>query len=265
MKADGTWGGQMELQAASLTYMINITIHQLGSPRWDIVNFPSTAKTIHLSYHLESHYCSVRSLTDPTINSRVPSAPPTEIKIVDTNKPKIPKADPPKQQPKNELLLTGDEYHIMDITGCKNEKFIHQLYVDNFGEIEKCVELILCAGFNDPEAQKEYLMDSANDFPSESSFSNDTPKSKPVNLPKQKPPSNWGKENQFDDPYDYDYDDETLNDPKMDKFFKQKPTAKERKEKAKQERLNPPSFSKKGTESVIETVSVAEDLGSMQI
>lgn len=53
MKTDGTWGGQMEIQAASLAYMVNVTIHQLGQPRWDTINFPpDITKTIHLSYHL---------------------------------------------------------------------------------------------------------------------------------------------------------------------------------------------------------------------
>ncbi len=57
MKQDKTWGGNIELQAMSLLFQINIAIHQLNSPRWEIVNFAG-GKTIHLSYHDGDHYAS---------------------------------------------------------------------------------------------------------------------------------------------------------------------------------------------------------------
>lgn len=60
MAADGEWGGHAELQAMSLGYEVNIVIHQLDKPRWEIVNFPSSQKTIHLAYHNGEHYSSVR-------------------------------------------------------------------------------------------------------------------------------------------------------------------------------------------------------------
>ena len=51
----------MEIQAASQLYQVNITIHQLNQPRWEIPNFPGK-RTIHLSYHDGDHYSSVRSI-----------------------------------------------------------------------------------------------------------------------------------------------------------------------------------------------------------
>jgi hypothetical protein len=42
MYRNGTWGGNIEIQAASMLYQLNITVHQLNQPRWEIVNFPGT-------------------------------------------------------------------------------------------------------------------------------------------------------------------------------------------------------------------------------
>ena len=64
LRKDGEWGGQIELQALSLCLKINIIVHQLDQPRWEILNHPREAKAIHLSYHDGEHYNSVRLLTD---------------------------------------------------------------------------------------------------------------------------------------------------------------------------------------------------------
>ncbi|OMJ95161.1 hypothetical protein SteCoe_1535 [Stentor coeruleus] len=55
----GTWGGNMELQALSLVLNVNIKIHRLGEPIWEITNF-DRERSIHLSYHDGDHYNSVR-------------------------------------------------------------------------------------------------------------------------------------------------------------------------------------------------------------
>ncbi|KAJ0989489.1 hypothetical protein J5N97_007845 [Dioscorea zingiberensis] len=61
MEKDGTWAGNMELQAASLVTRVNICIHRAMSPRWYIRNFHGQeAIMIHLSYHDGEHYNSVR-------------------------------------------------------------------------------------------------------------------------------------------------------------------------------------------------------------
>lgn len=44
-------GGNLEIQAASLLYKINIIIYQLDQPRWEVVNFADAkTRTIQLSY-----------------------------------------------------------------------------------------------------------------------------------------------------------------------------------------------------------------------
>ncbi|KAL4582257.1 hypothetical protein LXL04_006801 [Taraxacum kok-saghyz] len=65
MEKDGTWAGNMELQAASLVTHSNICIHRISSPRWYIKNFDDRdAQMIHLSYHDLEHYNSVRLKDD---------------------------------------------------------------------------------------------------------------------------------------------------------------------------------------------------------
>ncbi len=60
MRKDAEWGGHLELQLVSLCFSVNIIVHQLGSPPWEIRNFPLSAPVIHLSYHDGEHYASVR-------------------------------------------------------------------------------------------------------------------------------------------------------------------------------------------------------------
>ncbi len=63
MRRDATWGGNMELVACSRAYKLNVTVHQLGAPRFDIL-FDPIVKTIHLAYHDERHYSSIRRTSD---------------------------------------------------------------------------------------------------------------------------------------------------------------------------------------------------------
>ncbi|MCL7027747.1 hypothetical protein MKW94_008988 [Papaver nudicaule] len=65
MEKDGEWAGQMELQAFSLATRSNICIHRLMSPRLYMRNFDGHgSRVVHLSYHNEVHYNSVRLKED---------------------------------------------------------------------------------------------------------------------------------------------------------------------------------------------------------
>lgn len=63
MSEDGTWAGNMELQAASLVCMANVCVHQAGQPRWEIVNFPAD-RWFHVTYEGSEHYNSARLISD---------------------------------------------------------------------------------------------------------------------------------------------------------------------------------------------------------
>ena len=81
MKNTSTWGGNMELQALSLVLEVNIKIHMVDRPIWEIKN-NNAWRFIHLSYHDGDHYNSVRLKGD---NSTEPSkAIPENLKLVQT-------------------------------------------------------------------------------------------------------------------------------------------------------------------------------------
>ena len=89
MSQSGTWGGNLELQALSQVLQVNIKIHILGSPVWEIMNWPGS-RWIHLSYHEESHYNSVRLKGD--MGDDIPNEIPEFNDIVETteeNKEKL--------------------------------------------------------------------------------------------------------------------------------------------------------------------------------
>jgi len=66
----GEWGGNFEIIALSRAYCVNVIIHHETDPRYEIVyqkpdddaGTSKVAGTIHLSYHDESHYNSVRPI-----------------------------------------------------------------------------------------------------------------------------------------------------------------------------------------------------------
>lgn len=85
MNLNAEWGGQSEIQAASLLLGVNVIIHHLAQPRWTVTNFPTTQgiRTIHLSYHNGTHYSSVRRCDDPNLHRQ--GEVPMEIKLVDSS------------------------------------------------------------------------------------------------------------------------------------------------------------------------------------
>ena len=93
MRDDGEWGGQQELYAAAQSLNIDIYIHQVNAPRFVFlcdnntnthttadtsISYTTSHRSIHLSFHGECHYNSVRLLSDdtydqPTVHIKLPS------------------------------------------------------------------------------------------------------------------------------------------------------------------------------------------------
>ena len=71
MKEDGTWGGQLEIQAASWKLGVNIRIYQDGMVPWTVKNFDDERMMLHVSYHDGMHYNSLRELKSGMAVSRV--------------------------------------------------------------------------------------------------------------------------------------------------------------------------------------------------
>lgn len=79
MRRDGWWAGNLELQALSKMLEVNIRVHQLNGPAYDVRNFTgSHARVMHLSYHSNEHYASVRptgsSIDGPAHHKPLPGA-----------------------------------------------------------------------------------------------------------------------------------------------------------------------------------------------
>lgn len=68
MEVENRWGGNSELQALSCSLLLDVRIHQVGAPSYDIKNDHGKRnkdkQTIHLSYHDGQHYASVRRLDE---------------------------------------------------------------------------------------------------------------------------------------------------------------------------------------------------------
>lgn len=75
MGQDSTWGGQIELQAAIRLLQITICLHQAESPVWTMTDpeqGPGTRPTVHLSFHDNDHYNSIRSGNDHGTGAAAP-------------------------------------------------------------------------------------------------------------------------------------------------------------------------------------------------
>lgn len=87
MAKNGTWGGNLELQACSMVFSVNVKIFQVDLPCWDVVNWPPTAKTLFLSYHDGDHWNSVRPLATLTEKEATKISSLLGVKILSGSNP----------------------------------------------------------------------------------------------------------------------------------------------------------------------------------
>ncbi|KAK9135934.1 hypothetical protein Syun_015264 [Stephania yunnanensis] len=144
MEKDGTWAGNMELQAASLVTQSNICIHRVMSPRWYIRNFDDrSARMIHLSYHNEEHYNSLRMKDDPCTGP----ANPILIKVdadlsVTTQKPKA-AISKSYGGSCGSSLDTESVKLVMSGTGCHDTAEVEQTLRQLDGDVDAAIEFLI--------------------------------------------------------------------------------------------------------------------------
>jgi len=261
MRRNATWGGHLEIQACSILYQVNITIHQINQPRWEL-GFPGNAiKTIHFSYHQGQHYSSVRMIGDVSRNG-----PPAPIEL--NIKPRG--STSTQKKPPEIFIPTEEELIIMDHTGCTNLEFIRHVLMENFGDIDASVEFVLIIGPDNTEFQKEYL-----DKPYDpTNFEKPSQTSKPTET-KEKKNQNAANKNNNNNRANYkpQPQQEIKKETKVNKLPAHE-SNKERKQRLKLEKENepkpiPPSQTPQ-TESTpltpADEVSILSvDLGSVQI
>jgi len=285
MKRNATWGGQMEIQACSLAYSCNITIHQLNKPRWDMATFPaSQVKTIHLSYHQGEHYSSVRKIGDENVKYAIPK----EIKLVDTSKSAL---WPQREEKKASSHITFEEITVMEVSGCQNREFVRQLLLENWGDINATIEFIFTVGPDNIEFQHDYLQEkklgtdakrhsspptitttitTITSTTSTTSTTTSTTKSEEPELENKDKSNKKNKKNGAEVDTNSEKENQPFVHPKLAKFHGDNLSNKERKEKARIEKLTQQPPEKPFPTStipaeVVDVTDIVQDLGSMQI
>ena len=149
MKKDGTWGGNIEIQAFSKSYQINIAIHQLDEPIWYIINYPlHSVLMIHLAYQGEQHYESIRYETD--LSSNKPVIPITNLTIISNNSSNNTNStnttNPSTNLHPTELAILNA---FPNVHTRPSLEIIQETLKDNYYNIDKTIEYLLLLLQND--------------------------------------------------------------------------------------------------------------------
>ncbi|KAF6143966.1 hypothetical protein GIB67_017574 [Kingdonia uniflora] len=141
MEKDGTWAGNMELQAASLVTHSNICIHRILSPRWYIRNFDDYAtRMIHLSYHNEEHYNSVRLKEDSCSGPAKPIVIKADADLSATSRKAKDSITKSTGGSSKNYVNTG---LVMVGSGCENADKVEQVLGDLYGDVGAAIEFLI--------------------------------------------------------------------------------------------------------------------------
>ncbi|XP_021659834.2 OVARIAN TUMOR DOMAIN-containing deubiquitinating enzyme 7 isoform X3 [Hevea brasiliensis] len=144
MEKDGTWAGHMELQAASLVTRSNICIHQYMSPRWYIRNFDQCgARMVHLSYHDEEHYNSVRLKEDPCDGPARPIIIEADADLSATSHKAKAAASKSKGGAVKDITDAGSIKLVMAGSGCQNAEKVEQVLLQVDGDADAAIEFLV--------------------------------------------------------------------------------------------------------------------------
>ncbi|XP_059457359.1 OVARIAN TUMOR DOMAIN-containing deubiquitinating enzyme 7 isoform X3 [Corylus avellana] len=154
MEEEGTWAGHMELQAASLVTHSNICIHRNMSPRWYIRNFDERgACMVHLSYHDEEHYNSVRLKEDPSGGPARPIIIKVDADLSATaHQPKA-AVTRSKGGTGEDIIHAGSIKMVMGGTGCQDAEKVKQILEQVYGDVDLAIELLIAE-----KGAEEYLV-----------------------------------------------------------------------------------------------------------
>ncbi|XP_062154313.1 OVARIAN TUMOR DOMAIN-containing deubiquitinating enzyme 7 isoform X1 [Alnus glutinosa] len=144
MEEEGTWAGHMELQAASLVTHSNICIHRNMSPRWYIRNFDEHgACMVHLSYHDEEHYNSVRLKEDPSDGPARPIIIKVDADLSATaHQPKAAVARS-RGGTGADIIHAGSIKMVMAGTGCQDAEKVKQVLEEVHGDVDLAIEFLI--------------------------------------------------------------------------------------------------------------------------
>lgn len=149
MVKDGTWAGNMELQAGSLVTGRNICIHMLNSPRWYINNFsgPEASNMVHLSYHHGEHYNSVRLTEDPCQGPAMPVVIKTDANVASTSNSAQTKAKDLKKSSNRSTYDGKSVKRVMAGTGCSDVAVAEHVLEELDGDVDAAIEYMIAERF----------------------------------------------------------------------------------------------------------------------
>ncbi|XP_023632946.1 OTU domain-containing protein 3 isoform X2 [Capsella rubella] len=164
MDDDGTWAGNMELQAASLVTRSNICIHRSMSPRWYIRNFEDTrTRMIHLSYHDGEHYNSVRSKEDACGGPARPVIIEADAKVSAAAKQAKATESKSKNKDDRRSVDAGDIKVVMSGSCCDNAEKAEQVLVQVNGDVDAAIEFLLAEkGMDSYDSETASAADTTN-------------------------------------------------------------------------------------------------------
>ncbi|KAK3416245.1 hypothetical protein EUGRSUZ_H01692, partial [Eucalyptus grandis] len=144
MDNDGTWAGHMELQAASLVTRSNICIHRNMSPRWYIRNFDQPgARMIHLSYHDEEHYNSVRLKEDTGDGPARPITIKADSNLSSSSRQAKAGSKKSKSGSGKDITDAGSIKLVMAGSGCENIEKVEQTLLQMYGDVDAAIEYLI--------------------------------------------------------------------------------------------------------------------------
>ncbi|KAL0461804.1 UNVERIFIED_CONTAM: OVARIAN TUMOR DOMAIN-containing deubiquitinating enzyme 7 [Sesamum latifolium] len=144
MGEDGTWAGNMELQAASLVTRSNICIHRNMSPRWYIQNFDKhEARMIHLSYHDGEHYNSVRSKEDTCCGPARPIVIKGDAEV-SAKSNQLKEAAVKSKQDGGGYAVQEESIKMVKLgSGCEDARKVEQVLKEVGGDVDAAIEALV--------------------------------------------------------------------------------------------------------------------------
>ncbi|CAA7056869.1 unnamed protein product [Microthlaspi erraticum] len=172
MDDDGTWAGNMELQAASLVTRSNICIHRNMSPRWYIRNFedPRT-RMVHLSYHDGEHYNSLRLKEDACGGPARPVVIEADAKVSAASKQAKATESKSRNRAAKCNVDAGDIKLVMSGTCCDNAEKVEQVIAQVNGDVDAAIEFLIAEQGNETLSENASAADTTNPKASDSTMS----------------------------------------------------------------------------------------------
>lgn len=142
----GTFAGNDAIVAFARNNQMNVVIHQLNAPLWQIRGTDtSNARELHIAYRYGEHYDSVRKIND---NSEAPARLQTELQMLSKNESNKKEKIQPKMEVEDSEEEIKDEIEdavqkVRNATGCLDSALIVQVLESEDYNIESTIFAIL--------------------------------------------------------------------------------------------------------------------------